>query len=321
MAASLRQLIQKVVGDYLATKAEEDFLIVADTGTSQELISVLIGEATSAGAVTTTALMTPRRYSGEEPPKTIGAAMKEADVIIAPVTASIYHTSAKYEAQKAGARGLLNAPPKSELWTRGAMTADLHTIRPRAEKLASLLRSARRLHVTSDSGTNITLDKTGRNPVGWLTAICQKPGEISALPGGEVSFAPIEGTAHGQIVFELAVGDIGGVETPIKIDVDKGLAVKISGGKEADCLREIVLKVENGRNIAELGIGLNPEALLIPDIDEAKKRLGTAHMALGDNTWGYGGVVSSDIHLDGLILNATIEVDGKKLVERGKVLI
>jgi leucyl aminopeptidase (aminopeptidase T) len=54
------------------------------------------------------------------------------------------------------------------------------------------------------------------------------------------------------------------------------------------------------RNIAELGIGLNPKSRLTGGITEVKKRLGTAHMALGDSAAGYGGKVTSDVHLDGM---------------------
>ena len=74
-------------------------------------------------------------------------------------------------------------------------------------------------------------------------------------------------------------------------------------------------------NLGELGIGLNPKARIGDLITETKKALGTAHFALGDNAGGYGGVVESDVHLDGLNLSVSIWVDGVPLVRDGELLV
>ena len=77
--------------------------------------------------------------------------------------------------------------------------------------------------------------------------------------------------------------------------------MKIDGGVEARALAAHIDGVKNATNIAELGIGLNPKSRLTGGITEVKKRLGTAHMALGDSAAGYGGKVTSDVHLDGML--------------------
>ena len=41
-------------------------------------------------------------------------------------------------------------------------------------------------------------------------------------------------------------------------------------------------------------------------------------MALGDSAAGYGGEVTSDVHLDGLIMNVRIEIDGEVIAENGR---
>lgn len=320
LADQVSRIAMRVVKDYLATKPTEKLLVVADTGTSGTVIDSILSAGMALGAEATLALMLPRKKSGEEPPRTVAAAMKEADVIIAPVTSSIYHTQAKFDAQKAGARGVLNAPPEAETWTKGGMTADYFEIRKEAEKLAGLLTKSRNIRILSDAGTDLSAKIEGRKPVGWLTAICQNKGEVSALPAGEVSLPPIEGTANGKVVFEHAVTDIGALSDPIKFEVRNGLATNFRGAKEAEKLERIIKTVENADNLGEIGIGLNPLSLLIGDIDEAKKRRGTAHVALGDNAWGYGGNVECDVHLDGLILNVTVELDGERIIDHGKIL-
>jgi len=50
---------------------------------------------------------------------------------------------------------------------------------------------------------------------------------------------------------------------------------------------------------------------------EDKKKEGTAHIAIGDNH-KLAGSVKSAIHLDGLILKPTVELDGEIIVREGK---
>jgi leucyl aminopeptidase (aminopeptidase T) len=152
----------------------------------------------------------------------------------------------------------------------------------------------------------------------WLTGICRNPGEVSALPGGEVSLPPLEGTTEGIIVWERVASDLGALDGPVTIEVRGGRAVGISGGISADRLRDIVATVTDADNIGEIGIGLNPAARIGDDITEAKKALGTVHVALGDSANEYGGLVECDVHLDGLVMAPTIEFDGRQVVVDGR---
>ena len=74
----------------------------------------------------------------------------------------------------------------------------------------------------------------------WLTGICRNPGEVSALPGGEVSLPPLEGTSEGVVVWERVASDLGALEAPVTITVRDGRAVAIEGGPSAARLRAIV---------------------------------------------------------------------------------
>jgi leucyl aminopeptidase (aminopeptidase T) len=141
---------------------------------------------------------------------------------------------------------------------------------------------------------------------------------VSALPGGEVSLPPVEGTAEGVVVWERVASDLGALDGPVTIEVRAGRAVGIDGGAAADRLREIVATVRDADNIGEIGIGLNPVARIGDQITEAKKALGTVHVALGDSANEYGGLVECDVHLDGLVMRPTIEFDGRVVVDAGR---
>lgn len=320
-SATLEEVARRVVVDYLGVAPDERFVLVTDSGTAAEIADAVLSAAFALGADATHVRIAQRARSGEEPPPAAAAAMAEADVCLCVAARSLYHTRAKGAAQAAGTRGCFNAPARLDAWTAGAMTADFSAIRRTAERLAARLRGAERVRVTAPSGTDVTVAVGGREPRGWYSGIVRRPGEISAFPGGEVSFPPLEGTASGTIVFEHVMTDLGPLDEPITVRVADGLAVDFAGGASADRLRRLVAGVPGATNIAELGIGLNGAARLGDDITEAKKRLGTAHFALGDNAGGYGGVVDCPLHLDGMVLDATISIDGEDVVRDGALLL
>ena len=314
----MRRSAGRVVRDYLGIGPGERFAIVVDDRTDVEIPTELARAAREAGADPVVVVIAPRARSGSEPPSPAAAAMAAADVVLCAASTSLYHTAAKAAAQRAGARGVFNAPYRADAWRNGAMTADFSAIRARAERLAGLWRQTREVRVTSPAGTDLRATVAGREPMAWLTGICRNPGEVSALPGGEVSLPPVEGTSEGIVVWERVASDLGALDGPVRITVSGGRAVDIAGGASAGRLREIVESVVDADNIGEIGIGLNPAARIGDEITEAKKAFGTVHIALGDSANGYGGLVECAVHLDGLIMAPTIEFDGVAVVVEGR---
>ena len=308
----------RVVRDYLAVGPGERFAIVVDDRTDVDIPTELARAARDAGADPVVVTIAPRTRSGAEPPAPAAAAMAAADVVLCAASTSLYHTTAKAAAQRAGARGVFNAPYRADAWRAGAMTADFFEIRRRAEALAALWRRTHEMRVTSPAGTDLRATVAGREPMAWLTGICRNPGEVSALPGGEVSLPPVEGTSEGIVVWERVASDLGALEAPVRITVVGGRATTIEGGPSAARLREIVASVPDADNIGEIGIGLNPAARIGDEITEAKKAFGTVHVALGDSANEYGGLVECDVHLDGLVMEPTIEFDGVAVVVGGR---
>ncbi len=321
LSIDLATVAHRVTASYLGIAPQERFVIVTDTRTSPRIPLALAGQALALGADPVITVMPPRGRSGEEPPGPVAAAILEADVVLACASTSMYHTEVKGTAQRKGVRGAFNAPSREDAWVEGAMRADFLAIREVAERLRDRWARAREVRVTSPAGTDLTAVVEGRQPKGWLTGICRNPGEISAYPGGEVSLPPVEGTAEGVVVVERVMTDLGSLAEPITWVVREGQVVEIRGGADAGRLEAHVEGVENARNVGEIGIGLNPAARITEDITESKKRLGTAHVAMGDSAGEYGGSVVSDVHLDGLVLDATVAFDGEVVVDRGRILV
>ncbi len=114
---------------------------------------------------------------------------------------------------------------------------------------------------------------------------------------------------------------IGLLDEPVKLTVQNGYAVKIEGGEGAKKLEEMLAPFgKEAGNIAELGIGTNDQAALVGIILEDEKVLGTVHVAVGNNA-SFGGTVTVPVHLDGIITSPTLEVDGRLVMQNGKLLV
>jgi leucyl aminopeptidase (aminopeptidase T) len=123
-----------------------------------------------------------------------------------------------------------------------------------------------------------------------------------------------------MIVYDGALGGYGLLETPVEVTVSEGRMVSAVGGAAGPWL-EATLDAggEFGRSIAELGIGTNPAARLTGNVLEDEKALGTIHLAFGTSL-GIGGVNRSSVHIDGLVLRPTVELDGQVLMEDGTLV-
>jgi leucyl aminopeptidase (aminopeptidase T) len=261
----------------------------------------------------------PRSTNGEEPPKAVAALLRDCDVFMIPTSKSLSHTDARRQACANGARGA-TLPNITVDTMKRTLRADYAEIEARTKRIAGLLEGAREARVTTALGTDITMSLEGRD---WKedTGIVRTPGTFTNLPAGETYIAPIEGTAEGRMVTDGSCAGVGVIKEPISIDVSGGLATDISGGKEADTLKKIIAPFgEEGRNIAELGIGTNDKAQLVGSTLEDEKVLGTVHIALGDNQ-SMGGNVAVASHLDLIIKAPTLVVDGKEIIRAGEWVV
>ena len=108
--------------------------------------------------------------------------------------------------------------------------------------------------------------------------------------------------------------------------LEAGSVVQLdSGGKVGDHFRQMLnlgsddpLYVAR-RNLAELGVGTNPNARKADNVLEAEKILGTVHVAIGDNIH-MGGLVESDLHEDFVQPGVDLLLDGTAVILNGEWL-
>jgi len=302
----------------LAVKAGETVLVVTDEPT-REIGTAIWRVAKSMNTEAMLVEIIPRQRNGEEPPAPIAALMAASNVVLCPTSKSLTHTAARREACAHGARIATLPGITADMMIR-CLNADYNAIAERSKRLSVVLESGDEMHVTSPAGTDIRLRRGDRHAKP-NTGLYHNAGENGNLPAGETFFAPIEGSAQGVIAFEAAVAGIGKIKKPIRLVVQNGIAVEITGGDEAQKLNDLINPLgEAARNIAELGIGTNDQAKITGVILEDEKVMGTVHIALGDNM-SMGGTVSVPSHLDGLILQPTVYVDGRMIMDAGRLLV
>lgn len=232
---------------------------------------------------------------------------------------------------RAGRRLVLlnNAPP--EQLVLGAASSDPAELDRLTNAVAARVSNSRHIRIETASGTDLGL--TVSRPCYSLTGTADERSKFGSFPSGEAMLAVEEGTAtgtfvatdFGQIVYLLGNGPaLGLLEDPIRLTINRGAVVDVSGGRAAARLSAALEAADNeSRMVAELGIGTNPCARAI-DAVENKFRLGTAHIALGANStigWAssdlYGGVLRSGLHIDLVAAAVTITLDGVVLLREG----
>lgn len=320
MNAHMAPTAKRIMEQVLAVRPGERLVIVTDFERPRSITDLLATTGTLYGLQTVVVAMPAREMGGEEPPASVAAAMREADVIIIQTSHSMTHTNAEREALRAGARVCNIREVDEDMMVRGGMTADYEEVDRITQRGVALLTAASTARVTTATGTDLRLDLRGR-PAFALSGFARQPGQFSGLPDGEAAIAPVEGRTEGVVVNPYLIEKIGPVTEPFRMEIRGGQIVRIEGGAQAQALDAILNRKDpGGRNCAaELALGTNPACRLIPKSREIKKRLGQAHVALGDNL-SLAGTVDSAIHLDIIMLRPTVVLDDHVVLEDGNPL-
>ncbi|MBN1563598.1 MAG: aminopeptidase [Anaerolineae bacterium] len=206
------------------------------------------------------------------------------------------------------------------------LSADYHEIAALTNRLGDRLEGRASVRITTALGTDLELAIQGRS-IKRDTGMIHTPRKMGNLPAGECYVAPLEDQTNGVFVVDKSYPGML-LNQPIYLTVERGRVVQIEGGAEANQLRAIIQDAERkphgegSRVVCELGIGTNPNARLQGNVLTDEKVMGTVHIAIGHNALAsYGGQNSAPIHLDGVIGEPTLVVDGETLIKNGQYLV
>jgi hypothetical protein len=323
-------------------KPGDRVLVISDTSHDARVWQVIQSILCELGADVTIALFERRPADYYDPPLAVCESMMGSDINVLVASTGMLHSPANFRAMEAGIPAIcLDGGMTLEMFQSGAVTEDMKQVAVRKHFVALDVfgPKAKECRVTSRYGTDLTYRVEGRIFVPPLPSETFDPYKIInfdkdenrkggnlyyyLFPTGEFNVAPIEGSANGKLVIDLTMHHLGRLSSPIELTVQHGRVVRIDGGVDARILRDY-LKEYGDENAymcpAEASIGLNAKALVRGIQREDKNIIGTMHFGLGTNI-DVGGSVRSKIHMDGVILEPTLYVDGVKRIHQGCILV
>lgn len=316
--ASIQSAIRSAYKDCLNVQPQETVLILCDDP-KMELGQLFHTQSKKLSKKSILLCIPEITNNGYEPPKAIGTLMCECDVIFLVTTRSLSHSKARRRASNSGAR-IASLPGIQTEILEKTLTGNYKEIFNRSRKIADILTIGRSVHLTTPAGTDLTFSIARMRGLAE-TGLIHEPGQFCNLPAGEACTAPVQYSCNGVMMVDGSFPKIGCIKTPVKISIKEGYAVRITGGEEAEIIRGLLRPFgREGRNIAEIGIGTNPRANVSGCTLEDEKTLGTVHIALGNNI-SFGGKVDVKSHLDAVLLNPTLVIDGKTILDNGSLQV
>lgn len=322
-------------------EAGQRVLLVTDTAQDARVWQAAMMILADLDADTTLAMFEPRPADYYDPPEVVRQAMGGADWVVLMASTAMGHSPSAMAAMGGGTPMIqIDGHLTLEMFQRGAATADYHAIARARHYVAKNLYGpdAKEVRVTSDFGMDLVYGVEGRvvtpplRPDDWNPYQAYRrtedgrkgsPRYLVLFPGGEHNVPPVEGTGEGTIVVDTTMHHLGRLEAPVTLVIKEGRIRDIRGGADAKRLRDHLER--HGDESAymcptEASIGLNPNAMVTGEQREDKNILGSMHFGLGTNS-DVGGTVQSLLHMDGVVLQPTMYVDGVKRIDRGRILV
>lgn len=326
----LAKAARTLVRELFAIKGGETLAITADTETDDRVVAATAREAFAAGAKplvvwTSTPLGVSKAADASLPVQALGQLLTAADAW-AEFNRKWILYSTPYEMAMKGNPKLrhycLTGVATSSM-VRCMGRVDYRSLTGFGDRLAELVRGATHVRMTSKAGEDVSFDNAPGRPILVERGYADTPG--THLMAGQVGWAPALETVTGTIVLDGSLSPgIGVVRTPVRIQVQEGRVVSVEGGQEAAIYNAWLRGFGHPQmlSVAHTGIGFLPGAGLVGDILEDQR-------IWGSTTWGFGSIgpalippsgVPGPSHSDCVSIDTTVELDGRVVIERGRVV-
>ena len=306
----------------LAVRAGEQVLLLTDEGTDAEVVSGLVEGIEARRGVPVVSRIPVPPLPGSEPPSTVAAAMLAAGAVIELTSLFIGSSVARREATVVGVRYLAMPGVRLETFRDdGPLAVDFDAIRGDAERVGTAWGDATTFRLTTPAGTDLRGSVEGR-PGRVLHGLAREDGDYMAPPDIEAGTAPVETSSEGIVVVDadlLFMGH-GPLPSPVALRFEAGELAGVEG-EESGRLHEMLGRCADERmaNLAEVSMAFNPAGRVCGVAMETESSRGTAHIALG-NSIAYGGTVDAVAHLDCVMRDATLELDGRPVMVAGELV-
>ena len=222
----------------------------------------------------------------------------------------------------------IHSPELDEMY-RNAMVIDYQALSAAQDRAIQKLRTGT-VRVRTPAGTDVTFQIGNRpfnkqngdaSPARALAARVLVDREIE-FPAGVIRVAPLETTVQGTIVIpQSRFGDI--EVRNLKLEFRNGKVIKIDADENAFEVEAQLAEIgDAGRRFREFALGMNPNLKKIEGSDIVPYYgygAGVVRLALGDNQ-EIGGIISGGYVRWFFFPDATVEVNGETLVDKGELI-
>ena len=318
-------------------RSGEHVVVLSEPGSRGDYVAAAFGAAKACGAHVISATVPggsaapmPSTHTGAGPglvsvlnDSTAQDLLKSADLVVDLTREGFIHAPVQQEILRTGTRIIFVCDAPDVLIRNLPMEGD------KTEVLAGvdLLKRSSVMRITSDAGTDLTVQLTGSKPE-FQCGFADDPGRWDHWPSTMVLCWPE--LSDGQIV--LAEGDIllpfkEYVRSPVTLGITDGHIEKVSGGAEADLLSTFFEDAQDqwARSLSHLGWGLMRTADWFATAMYGKDDLMgmDARAFAGNFLWSTGPHPvlgrESYAHLDIAMRRCTVSVDGTEVVTGGEL--
>lgn len=302
-------------------KPDENVVVYTDSEKNPAVVeawySACIARGCDASLVRATA-----RFPETSPPATAVQAMTEADIVFdlasntwlySPVLPGILDSGTRILQVLVPERSIIDRPPDPDiLW--------------RADVSEALTEGTQEIHVTTPEGTDLHATRRDR-PWHAQRGHVWEAGQWDSYGVCMINCAPVEETVHGVIYFNgpmiLFPQYCYTTKQPIRAEVEEGRIVKIdTDHDEARTFDRWIRQFDdpNVYVVAHMGFGFDPRADLDTfDLAGWESYYGGAVVAFGANAIPLlKGSHMAKGHMDGILLNADLTLDGRPVLSGGE---
>lgn len=254
-------------------------------------------------------------------------ACKHVEIVVDVTVEGLLHAEEWPEIEESGTRLFVICNEHPEILER---TEPKSEHGPKVAIGIQMLSNAKQMRVTSDAGTDLTIDIDGA-PCGGTAGFTTSPGGVAHWPGGLCLCFPGKDTVNGTVVMDVGDQNLTFKEylrDQIILNVENDFITDIKGdGLDAELFREYLSAWDDpvAYGFSHVGWGMNPvarwESMALYDkkdlqATEFRGYAGNFLFSTGANQ--YAGRFTLG-HFDLPLRNCTIELDGIPVVIKGKL--
>lgn len=320
----------EIVRELMKVRPGETFVITADTRSDEHVVNATARAIYAVGGKPMIVwLATPpgpgRMVDDFLPSEALKGALEKADCWIEFNTQYILYSEISEHVQRNNKklRTLCLPCMHTDVFVRLFAFTNHNALKGYLGEVKNLIKEANHVRFTSLAGTDIEFRNNPNHPVFSRDGYADKPGTHQLA--GMIAWTPELNSITGIIVADGSlVPQIGLIDQPVSIYLEKGTIVKITGGRVAVEFEQYLRSFNHPQMLrpAHTCVGFHPNAKLTGQIGEDER-------IWGGTQWGFGSIgmhllppdgIPAPSHIDCTCINSSVYLDGKQITDNGNIV-